>query len=149
MRRGGRAAAVGSVPFAPKVTAFGATGPDVGASRAHLNGARRSVHGGWSGAPIESGESCRFATLWLTCAQRAADTLSCMLLTDAISVLRLAGYQLARVVGELRVDRAEAEAMSCDACGTLGMRYTALRRGDERPHRALAWCPECSHAVEL
>ena len=76
MRRGERAAAVGSVPFAPKVTAFGATGPDVGASRAHLIGCAGAYMADVSGAMIESGESCRFATLWLTSVQRAADTLS-------------------------------------------------------------------------
>jgi hypothetical protein len=62
--------------------------------------------------------------------------------------MKLEGYEPTRVLGEAHADQTQAAGMTCEACGTEGLRYAALSCHG-RPHRGLAWCPGCSHAVEL
>ena len=72
-----------------------------------------------------------------------------MKLSSAVTALRLAGYEPARVVGERHLDAAQAERMFCPDCGTHGLRYDSYERTPGAAHRGLAWCPECLTTVEL
>lgn len=72
-----------------------------------------------------------------------------MHLLDAVHVLKLAGYETTRAVGDLRMDAFRAANMHCGECRRTRLRFAAFSHPDQVGYRGLAYCPECLHATEL